>query len=429
MVLSPEWLRTTLLVWAAWCATSLAYTMFNVYLPKLLETRSPSGGTDGAPKTLEESLWDVVIYSLGGCPGAILGAWLIESRLGRRWSLAGSTFVTAFFCWVFVVVQHPWAVRASTVGISLSATAMWAVLYGWTPEIFGTKVRGTACGIASALSRISSEMTFQTHLTVLQHSASLYTSSPAFKVPRLSSDSGCVEEWAPISYQQFLEDVELSARYWSRTLTAHDVLPRSVVGVWLGDWGESLTAQLNRIEGMPDAEKDAALKAYTVALGQADIALLKKNELRDRLASVRKAFDKHLKDKEAAANKAAVDALQQYFKDKPEAPAYFAILDVNANAKVMQGVVLQAKKLGKSIYVLSVDASAGKVAHVNAVSEEAKAKGLDGREWAAAVVEVVGGKAGGKPDGAQGVGTEVSKVQEAFDAARKFFESKTGLSA
>ena len=28
------------------------------------------------------------------------------------------------------------------------------MLYGWTPEIFGTKVRGTACGIASALSRV-----------------------------------------------------------------------------------------------------------------------------------------------------------------------------------------------------------------------------------------------------------------------------------
>lgn len=138
--------------------------------------------------------------------------------------------------------------------------------------------------------------------------------------------------------------------------------------------------------------------------------MLKKNELRDRLASVRKAFDKHLKDKEAAANKAvrrirfvypipsltppiqSVDALQQYFKDKPDAPAYFAVLDVNANAKVMQGVVLQAKKLGKSIYIFSADQSAGKVAHVNAVSEEAKAKGLDGREWASAVVEILGGK-------------------------------------
>ena len=34
-------------------------------------------------------------------------------------------------------------------------------------------------------------------------------------------------------------------------------------------------------------------------------------------------------------------------------------------------------------------------------------------------------QAGGKPDGAQGVGTEVTKVQDALDAARKFFEAKT----
>ncbi|KAG5716957.1 hypothetical protein E4T56_gene15898, partial [Termitomyces sp. T112] len=155
MVLSPEWLRTTLSVWSAWCAMSLAFTMFNVFLPKLLETRPESENVVVTEtKSLEESLWDVVIFTIGGCPGAILGAWLIESPLGRRWSLAGSTFITAFFCVVFVGVESSWAVRASTVGISLSATAMWAVLYGWTPEIFGTKVRGTACGIASALSRI-----------------------------------------------------------------------------------------------------------------------------------------------------------------------------------------------------------------------------------------------------------------------------------
>ncbi|KAF8799365.1 MFS general substrate transporter [Phlegmacium glaucopus] len=150
MVLAPKWRRTTLLVWSVWCAMSLAYTMFNVFLPKLLETRSSSDVT----QTLEQSLWDVAIFTIGGCPGAIIGAYLIESRLGRRWSLAGSTFITAFFCVVFVLVQSRWAVRLSTVGISLSATTMWAVLYGWTPEIFGTKIRGTACGIASALSRI-----------------------------------------------------------------------------------------------------------------------------------------------------------------------------------------------------------------------------------------------------------------------------------
>ena len=115
----------------------------------------------------------------------------------------------------------------------------------------------------------------------------------------------------------------------------------------------------------------------------------------------------------------------------------------------MQGVVLQAKKLSKSVYIFSADAASGKVAHVNAVSEVAKAKGVDAREWATAVVEILGGKvsrlrfclrivgsarsrggssltlqAGGKPDGAQGVGTETRKVQEALEVARKFFETK-----
>ncbi|KAG1723017.1 major facilitator superfamily domain-containing protein [Suillus paluster] len=151
MVLAPEWFRTTVLVWGVWFFMSLAYTMFNVYLPKLLETGSSD---DTSTKSLEDSLWDVLIFTMGGCPGAILGAYMVESPLGRRGSLAATTFVTAFFCIVFVLVRSAFLVRASSVGISLSATTMYAVLYGWTPEIFGTKVRGTACGIASALSRI-----------------------------------------------------------------------------------------------------------------------------------------------------------------------------------------------------------------------------------------------------------------------------------
>jgi hypothetical protein len=82
MVLTPAWRRTTLLVWGAWCAMALgefnpsyyhyhhcylrwaAYTMFNVFLPKLLE----STGT----KAIEDSLWDVLVFTLGGCPGALV---------------------------------------------------------------------------------------------------------------------------------------------------------------------------------------------------------------------------------------------------------------------------------------------------------------------------------------------------------------------
>jgi hypothetical protein len=45
--------------------------MFNVFLPKLLETASPHA-LEAVPKTLEQSLWDVVIFTVGGCPGAIV---------------------------------------------------------------------------------------------------------------------------------------------------------------------------------------------------------------------------------------------------------------------------------------------------------------------------------------------------------------------
>ncbi|KIY51552.1 MFS general substrate transporter [Fistulina hepatica ATCC 64428] len=145
LVLSPEWIRTTLLVWTIWCAMAMAFTLFNVFLPLLLETGSEK------PRNVSATLWDVVVYTLGGCPGAPLGAWMVQSAtFGRRWSLACSTFATALFCAVFALGFA----RIGSVGVGLASTTMWAVLYGWTPEIFSTKVRGTACGIASALSRI-----------------------------------------------------------------------------------------------------------------------------------------------------------------------------------------------------------------------------------------------------------------------------------
>lgn len=59
---------------------------------------------------------------------------------------------------------------------------------------------------------------------------------------------------------------------------------------------------------------------------------------------------------------------------------------------MLQSVILQAKKLGKSAYLFSVDSEQGKVAHVNFVAEDAKANGIDGRTWANTVVEVIGGK-------------------------------------
>jgi hypothetical protein len=41
--------------------------MFNVFLPKLIE----SAGDVAEQKSITESLWDVVIFTIGGFPGAL----------------------------------------------------------------------------------------------------------------------------------------------------------------------------------------------------------------------------------------------------------------------------------------------------------------------------------------------------------------------
>jgi hypothetical protein len=55
-------------------------------------------------------------------------------------------------------------------------------------------------------------------------------------------------------------------------------------------------------------------------------------------------------------------------------------------------LILQGKKLRKSVYVFSVDAEANLVVHANCVDLVLKAKGLDARAWANNAATVVGGK-------------------------------------
>jgi hypothetical protein len=106
---------------------------------------------------------------------------MIQTRLGRRKSLALCTLATALSTFAFIKVKADWAVIVSSMIISAAATAMYAVLCEWlisgfwstiselwrrtkpfadlwvdgmTPETFGTSIRGTACGTSAALSRL-----------------------------------------------------------------------------------------------------------------------------------------------------------------------------------------------------------------------------------------------------------------------------------
>lgn len=126
---SPKWRRTVTLMWIIWGAMALAYTMFNVWLPAVLESRQTG------PDAIRSGLWDLVLYALAGCPGSVIGAWMIQTKLGRRRSLAICTIATAVSVFAFVGVRAGMALTISSMFISLTGTAMYAVLCELTPLV------------------------------------------------------------------------------------------------------------------------------------------------------------------------------------------------------------------------------------------------------------------------------------------------------
>ena len=156
-LITEEWRERVWLIWGVWCTMSLAYTMFNVYLPTLLEARSRSvgmgrsgGDEDGGGAgegNYTDALWEIVLYALGGCPGALVCLWLLRLRsrtridesvcklgsylvdtktqrvpMSKTLTLAMVTLSTALCCFAFVMVDGTFAIMVSTMGVSLTST-------------------------------------------------------------------------------------------------------------------------------------------------------------------------------------------------------------------------------------------------------------------------------------------------------------------
>jgi MFS family permease len=74
VLFSEKWRSTTILVWAIWTFTAVAFTMFNVFLPKYLEMLGFAGEE---PPTRADVYWDYMIYSIAGVPGSVVCTWLV----------------------------------------------------------------------------------------------------------------------------------------------------------------------------------------------------------------------------------------------------------------------------------------------------------------------------------------------------------------
>ncbi len=95
-------------------------------------------------------------------------------------------------------------------------------------------------------------------------------------------------------------------------------------------------------------------------------------------------------------------------------------IDVGEDRAAMQAAMKTLRDAcpKTAVMLFSVDEAGGKVAILAAVPEALIAKGLKAGDWLRDAAAIVGGKGGGKPDAAQGGGTDVAKAGEAIKTAR-----------
>ena len=124
--------------------------MFNVFFPIFLQRKL---GSAEASET--STLLNYLLYAVSSVPGSLAGAAMVETRLGRTGSLSLALALTIVAMLLFLVAQNATTVVLSSMLVSLTATTAYGVLYGYTPEVFPTRVRGTAGAVASALGRLT----------------------------------------------------------------------------------------------------------------------------------------------------------------------------------------------------------------------------------------------------------------------------------
>ncbi len=141
---------STGLIMVVWAFIGLGYPLYNAFLPYIQATRGAEFGDGSTYLTYRNSLIIAVI----GVPGALLGGWLVESRIGRKGTLASSTVLTGVFLYASTTALTSDALLGWNCAFSFFSNIMYAVLYSYTPELFPTPQRGTGNALAATCNRV-----------------------------------------------------------------------------------------------------------------------------------------------------------------------------------------------------------------------------------------------------------------------------------
>ena len=193
---------------------------------------------------------------------------------------------------------------------------------------------------------------------------------------------------------------------------------------------ETIAQRIAAAGKLPDDALGAAVQEIVQELDTITLPAVRKSELRASLAALQERVKGANKQAGAARSAEAVAHAQHIAQDALARHEQILVTTIDAagDRNALQSAVNTVAQLCPKAAVMLMDAdqSAGKVAMIAVVPAPFVAKGLKAGDWVRAASEVVGGKGGGKPEMAQGGGTDLTKVKDAIKTAVQFAHSKIG---
>ncbi len=190
---------------------------------------------------------------------------------------------------------------------------------------------------------------------------------------------------------------------------------------------DALDQRVRAAGSLPDERLQAEIADIAAQMEQMTIPLPRKNDLREKLVGL---VDRAKAAAKAAAKQSAQQA-QQLARQIAESAAtslervVVAVLDVGSDRNALQAGLqtIRDRCPACSIMLFSPDTTDPASPKVNILAGVPKAaidQGLKAGDWVREAAAMVGGKGGGKPDLAQGGGSDVSKLKDAIAIARTF---------
>ncbi|XP_063940443.1 organic cation/carnitine transporter 7 isoform X1 [Daucus carota subsp. sativus] len=153
-LLSPELLRSTLLLWVVFFGNAFSYYGLVLLTTELHSEHSTCKQTQLKSNDSQDVNYrDVFITSFAEFPGLLVAAATVD-RMGRKFSMSAMFFLCCTFLLPLVFNQPQGITTGLLFGARICITATFTVVYIYAPEIYPTAVRTTGVGVASSVGRI-----------------------------------------------------------------------------------------------------------------------------------------------------------------------------------------------------------------------------------------------------------------------------------